>query len=138
MSQKNIELVQRGYAAFGNGDIDGLLATMHEDVDWQTSGAADLPTAGSRRGHAEVREFFKVIDQLIEFESFEPQTFMADAERVVVLGVDKFKVKGGSGKAIDESWCHVFTVRDGSVVAFREYIDTAALAAELKAVTATA
>ena len=138
MSQQNIELVQRGYAAFGNGDIDGLLATMHQDIEWQTPGAADLPTAGSRRGHAQVREFFKVISELIAFESFEPQTFVADGERVVVLGVDNFKVKGGSGKTIHESWCHVFTIRDGSVVAFREYIDTAALAAELKAVAATA
>ncbi len=138
MSQQNIELVQRGYAAFGNGDIDGLLATMHEDVEWQTPGAADLPTAGSRRGHAEVRTFFKVIDELIEFESFEPQRFIADAERVVVLGVDKFKVKGGSGKTINESWCHVFTIRDGRVVAFQEYIDTAGLAAELKALPTTA
>ncbi len=138
MSQQNIELVQRGYAAFGNGDIDGLLATMHEDVEWKTPGAADLPTAGSRRGHAEVRKFFKVIDELIEFESFEPQRFIADAERVVVLGVDKFKVKGGSGKTINESWCHVFTIRDGRVVAFQEYIDTAGLAAELKALPTTA
>jgi uncharacterized protein len=138
MGQQNIELVQRGYAAFGNGDIDGLLTTMHEDVEWQTPGAADLPTAGSRRGHAEVRKFFKVIDELIEFEGFEPQRFIADAERVVVLGIDKFKVKGGSGKTINESWCHVFTIRDGRVVAFQEYIDTSALAAELKALAATA
>ena len=138
MSQHNIELVQRGYAAFGNGDIDGLLATMHENIEWQTPGAKDLPTAGSRRGHAEVREFFKVIAELIEFESFEPQTFVADGDRVVVLGIDNFKVKGGSGKSLHEHWCHAFTIRDGSIVAFREYIDTAALAAELKAVAATA
>lgn len=138
MSQQNIELVQRGYAAFGNGDIDSLLATMREDIEWQTPGASDLPTSGSRRGHAEVREFFRVLTELLEFERFEPQTFIADNDRVVVLGVDTFKVKGGSGKSITETWCHVFTISDGSIVGFQEYLDTATMAAELKAVAATA
>jgi ketosteroid isomerase-like protein len=138
MSQPNIELVQRGYAAFGKGDLDGLLATMHGNIQWKTPGGADVPTAGSRRGHAEVRDFFKVLGELVEFQNFEPQTFIADADRVVVLGIDTFTVKGGSGKSLTEPWCHVFTVRDGSVVEFQEYIDTAAFAAELKTIAAVA
>jgi hypothetical protein len=44
---------------------------------------------------------------------------------VVAEGVDRFKVKGGSGQSLTEEWCHVFTVRGGKVVAFMEYIDTA-------------
>ena len=85
---------------------------------------------------AEVGEFFRVLNELIEFEQFEPQTFLADGDRVVVLGIDRYKVKGGSGKSLSEGWCHVFTMRDGKIVAFEEYIDTAALAAELKAAAA--
>ena len=136
MSQQNIELAKAGYAAFGRGDIPGLLSVLDAGIEWTTPGAADLPTAGQRRGHAEVGEFFRLLNELIEFEQFEPQTFLADGDRVVVLGIERYKVKGGSGQSLTEGWCHVFTIRDGKVAAFEEYIDTAAFAAELKAAAA--
>ena len=138
MSQENIGLVQKGYDAFGRGDINGLLSLLDANVEWTSPGASDLPTAGTRRGLAQVGEFFKTVGEIFEFESFEPQTFIADGDRVVVLGVDQIKVKGGSGKQLKESWCHVFTIRNGKISAFQEYIDTAAFAAELKTVGARA
>ncbi|HEX8030618.1 MAG TPA: nuclear transport factor 2 family protein, partial [Vicinamibacterales bacterium] len=113
MSQANIGIVQQGYAAFGRGDIPGLLALLDANVEWKTPGAADLPTAGTRRGHAEVGSFFGTLNELIEFEQFEPRSFLADGDRVVVLGVDRFKVKGGSGRSVAEEWCHVFTINGG-------------------------
>ena len=136
MSQQNIDVVQSGYAAFGRGDIPGLLALLDASVEWKTPGTLDLPTAGTRRGHAEVAAFFGTLNEIIDFEHFEPQTFLADGDRVVVFGIDRLKVKGGSGKSLSEDWCHVFTVRGGKIVAFQEYIDTAALAAELKTAAA--
>ena len=138
MSQQNIDLVQSGYAAFGRGDIPGFLSLLDADVEWTTPGASDVPTAGTRRGPDQVGAFFGVLSSLVDFEHFEPQAFIADGDRVVVLGVSRSKVKGGSGRSFDESWCHVFTIRDGKVAKFYEYLDTAAFAAELKAVTARA
>ena len=136
MSQQNIDIVRKGYDAFGRGDIAGLLALLDADVEWTTPGASDLPTAGTRRGQAQVGEFFKTINEIIEFDSFEPNTFLADGDRVVVLGTDHFRVKGGSGKSLKESWAHVFTIGNGKITAFQEFIDTSALAAELKAASA--
>ena len=132
MSQQNIDVVQNGYAAFGRGDIPGFLSLLDANVEWKTPGSADLPLAGTRRGPAQVAEFFGLLAQIVEFEHFEPQTFIADGDRVVVLGMDRIKIKGGSGKSLSEPWCHVFTVRNGKIVAFQEYFDTAAVAAELK------
>ena len=132
MSQQNIGLVQRGYEAFGRGDIPGFLSLLDANVEWVTPGMSDLPTAGTRRSPGEVGEFFGVLVSLIDFEDFQPQAFFADGERVVVLGTARIKVKGGSGRPLVENWCHVFTVRDGKIVAFFEYLDTAPFAAELK------
>ena len=131
MSQQNIGLVQSGYEAFGRGDLDGLLSLLDANVEWKTPGASDLPTAGTRRGHAQVREFFGTLLELFDFELFEPRTFIADGDRVVVLGLDRVKVKG-TGKSLSEEWCHIFTLQNGKVVAFQEFFDTAAIAAELK------
>ena len=132
MSQQNIGVVQRGYEAFGRGDLDTLLSLLDADVEWKTPGASDLPTAGTRRGVGQVREFFGTVSELFDFELFEPRTFIADGDRVVVLGVDRLKVKG-TGNTVSEEWCHVFTLRNEKIVAFQEFLDTAAIAAELKA-----
>lgn len=138
MSQQNLDIVRKGYDAFGRGDIPALLSLLDADVEWTTPGESDLPTAGTRRGPAQVGEFFKTLAELVDVEEFEPQQYLADGDRVVVLGVDQMKVKGGSGTPIKESWCHVFTIRNGKISAFREYLDTAAFAAELKTAGARA
>jgi ketosteroid isomerase-like protein len=41
-----------------------------------------------------------------------------------------------TGKILNTSWAHVFTVRDGQIAAFQEYLDTAAVMAELRAAPA--
>jgi ketosteroid isomerase-like protein len=138
MSQQNISVVQNGYAAFGRGDIPGFLSLLDADVEWTTPGSSDLPTAGTRRGPAKVGEFFGILNQLVTFEHFEPQSFFADGDRVVVLGTARSRVNGGSGKPLVENWCHVFTVRNGKIVAFFEYLDTAPFAAEYKMIGARA
>jgi ketosteroid isomerase-like protein len=137
MSEQNISIVRQGYEAFGRGDIQALLNLLAEDVEWTSSGPTDLPTAGTRRGRQQVAEFFTAVNELFTFERFEPKTFIAEGERVVVLGEDRFQLKA-TGKVLDEAWAHVFTIRGGRIVGFYEYIDTAEVMAELRAAHARA
>ena len=95
-----------------------------------------MPTAGIRRGREQVAQFFKALDQVFEIQRFEPKQFIAQTEQVVVLG-DTAKVKA-TGKVLTEEWAHAFTIRDGKIAAFREYIDTAEVPAELRAAPARA
>ena len=48
--QANIDLVKKGYEAFGRRDIPGLLAQLDANVSWIAFGPADLPTAGIAGG----------------------------------------------------------------------------------------
>lgn len=137
MSQQNISVVQNGYAAFGRGDIPGFLSLLDANVEWKTPGQSDYPLAGTRRGPGQVAEFFGTLAGLVDFEHFQPTTFLADGDRVVVIGHEKFKVKA-TGTSLSGDWCHVFTVRNGKIVAFQEFLDTAAIAAELKTAGARA
>ena len=135
--QENVAIVQRGYEAFGRGDIDALIETMDANIEWTSPGPSDLATAGQRVGHQQIRQFFATINELYEFQRFEPQTFVADGDKVVVLGEDTLTVKA-TGKTVTESWAHVFTIKNGKIVRFQEYIDTAAIVAELRAAQAKA
>ena len=56
--QQNLEVVRRGYDAFGHGDIETLLSLFDEQIEWVTPGPAELKTSGRRTGRQAVGEFF--------------------------------------------------------------------------------
>jgi ketosteroid isomerase-like protein len=135
--QRNLDIVRRGYEAFGRNDIQGLIALLDDQVVWTTPGdASQLPTGGTRRGHAGVAEFFQTLTSIFDILRFEPKEFIAQGDRVVVIGDDTTRVKA-TGKSIDYRWTHTFTVRNGKVVAFEEYGDASALVAEFRSARAT-
>jgi uncharacterized protein len=133
--QQNLDLVRQGYEAFGRGDINALLELLAEDIEWTSPGPPELPTAGARRGRQQVAEFFQAVDQVFEIQRFEPKSFIAQGDLVVVLGSDTASVRA-TGKVLTDEWAHVFTIRDGKIAAMREYLDTAAVVAERQAAQA--
>ncbi len=133
--QDNRAVVQRAYEAFSRGDIPALLDLMDAGVQFVSPGPPELPTAGTRRGYQQVGEFFQAVDSVIDIQRFEPHTFVAEGDRVVVLGSETARVKA-TGRVIEVEWAHAFTVRDGKVTFFQEYFDTAVLVGELRAAQA--
>lgn len=125
MSDANIVLVQSLYAAFGRGDVEPILAACVPDVDWRLVGRkGDYPTFGEWRGPAGVAEFFKLVAEIEEFQAFTPSEFHVSGDKVFVLGTYALTVRK-TGRAMATEWCHVFTLRDGRIIAFREFTDTA-------------
>jgi ketosteroid isomerase-like protein len=122
--QDNIQIVKEAYAAFKSGDIQAVLDKLSDDVVWSLPGPTDiLPVSGERRGREQVGQFFSALDENQEARQFEPQEFVAQGEKVVVLGQYRWLVKK-TGREFASDWAHVFTVRDGKVVGFQEYYDT--------------
>jgi len=129
MTAVHIAHVQSMYAAFGRGDIASLLAGCTPDIDWQTVGRQrDFPTLGPRKGVAQVQDFFRLVGELEEFSEFSPREFYAADDKVFVLGSYTMKIRQ-TGKSVATEWAHVFTLKNGKVVRFREHTDTAQLAA---------
>jgi len=129
--QQNLEVVRGLYAAFGRGDLEAMLAPLDPDVSWRTPGVPDLPTAGFRRGVSAVREFFGLLFDTFDFADFQAQDFLAGGDKVVVLGTSREGPKG-SGRLVDFRWVHVFTFKNGKIVAFEEPADVSALVAEFR------
>jgi ketosteroid isomerase-like protein len=135
--QENLDLARRGYACFGRGDLDGLMALFDEQIEWITPGPSEVPIAGRRRGHQQVRAFFDELAKMVDMERFEPKDFLAQGDRVVVTGEERFRMKA-SGHQITMPWAHVFRMRDGKVVEFEEYADMTPIVADLRASTVRA
>lgn len=132
MSQENIRVVETSYNNFKTGDIKSLLETLAEDVQWELPSIEDVPFSGKRAGREQVGKFFASIAELQESLQFEPREFIADQDKVVSLGYYRWRVKS-TDKTFECSFAHVFTIRDGKVVRFQEFTDTAAAAAAYKA-----
>ena len=122
-SNSNVEIVRRGYEAFGRGDLETLMSLFAEDITWTTPGPPELPTSGRRRGHQEVAGFFQTLNMHFQIDQFTPRQFIAEGDKVVVTG-DELARSRRTGRPITVEWCHIFELRDGKVVAFNEYFDT--------------
>ncbi len=125
--QENIKVVQQAYSNFKNGDIAALLNLLSEDIQWQIPDIENVPFAGKRQGRKEVAGFFSSLAEVQEAINFEPQEFIAQGDKVVILGRYQWRLKA-TGKEYGGDWAHVFTVRDGIVTNFQEYTDTAVAA----------
>ena len=108
---ENLEVISTVYAAFGRGDLEGILARLDPQVSWRTPGPPDLPTAGLRHGVAAVREFFGLLLNTLDIQDF---------------------------RAVDFRWVHVFKLRNGKIVEFEEPADVSALVEEFRQAQATA
>jgi ketosteroid isomerase-like protein len=129
-SAANTKVVQDIYAAFGRGDLPAMLGMLAEDVRWFFPRGEVIPWGGERRGRDGVTQFFAALLQQVDFELFEPRSFVAEGERVLVTGAERMRVKA-TGRTCAVEWVHAFTLRDGRVTEFREYTDTAAIEAAL-------
>jgi ketosteroid isomerase-like protein len=126
-AEENKRTVQSIFEAFGRGDIPGVLEHVSEDATWKAPGPEVVTYFGDRRGHAGATEFFVQLGTTVAFEYFEPAAFVAEGDRVVVLGRERGLVRK-TGKTFDNEWALVFTLDGGKVSGFQCYENTAAIA----------
>ncbi|MDO9442290.1 MAG: nuclear transport factor 2 family protein [Beijerinckiaceae bacterium] len=124
-TNENIQTVKDFFAAIGRGDRKALLALVAEDIEWIIPGE-DWPLAGTRHGHAGLADLLETASRSLE-TSTEPREFIAQGDRVLVVGFAKGKIKA-TNKTFEDNWVFAITVRDGRLASIREYIDTQALA----------
>jgi ketosteroid isomerase-like protein len=125
-TQDNVQTVKDFFAAMGRGDRQGLLALAAEDIEWIIPGE-NWPLAGTHRGHAELAAVLQKASEAVETTYPKPPEFVAQGDRVLVVGVATGKIKA-TNKPFKDEWVFDVTVRDGKVTHIREYIDTQALA----------
>ena len=125
--QDNTAIVQQAYNNFKTGNIQGLIDQMSDNVTWQLPEVEGMALAGKRTSRDGVKEFFATLARDQDVLEFEPREFVAEGDKVVSLGDYRWRVKD-TGREYASDFVHVFTVRDGKIVAFREHFDSAVVA----------
>lgn len=119
MAQSNVDFIREIYGAFGRGDIPTVLGTFHPEIDWNEM------YAGQYVGpDAVLNGVFARLGSEWDGFSVAPDEFLGDGDRVVILGWYSGAYKA-TGKSVRARFAHVWTVRDGTVTHFQQYIDTA-------------
>jgi uncharacterized protein len=126
--RENTQLVHQAYQHFKNADIQSVLGLLSEDVEWTLFEIEGVPFSGTRRGSERVGEFFSEVFDTEEVLHFEPRELVAQGEKVVALGHYAWRVKS-TGREYETDFVHVFSVRDGKVARYQEFMDTAVVGA---------
>lgn len=122
--QESTKLVQRTYELFKIGDRT-FLDLYSDDVVWHVPEMENVPYAGDIRGRENVIDFFARLAEAEENLTMEPTEFIAQGDKVVVLGNFSWRVKA-TNREYASDFAHIVTVKDGKITGFHEYLDTAA------------
>jgi len=123
--QAHLDAVGRLYAAYGNADMDAVLAELADDVDWAAEAAGtSVPWYGPHRGKREVPRFFEAIGASVDITEFDIIGMAASDTDVVATVHWTYTVKA-TGKSASMYMQHWWRFQDGRIVFFRRSEDSA-------------
>jgi ketosteroid isomerase-like protein len=124
MSQSNVALVRGIYEAFSRGDIPAVVGAMSAEMEWNE--AENFPYADGNPYRGPDAILGGVFARLGgEWDGFAavPEEFLDAGDTVVVLGRYRGTFKA-TGRALDAEMGHIWRVKDGKAVHFRQLTDT--------------
>lgn len=115
--ETNTALIVSAYEAFSRGNIQSVLTILAEDILWHVPGRG--PLSRDYSGPDEVLGFFDHFMRLSE-GTFRVQIdeIFAEGDRVVILCTETAR---RGGRSWSSPQVHVWTIKDGRAIAFRQY-----------------
>lgn len=125
MSQENANTVQGMYEAFGRGDIPTVLAGLDSQVEWREAENFIYADGNPYVGPNAVLEgvFMRIGGEWDGF-AVSPQELLDAGDTIIAHGYYSGTYKQ-TGKTVRAQFAHFFTFREGKVVKFQQYTDTA-------------
>ncbi|NEQ54878.1 MAG: DUF4440 domain-containing protein [Leptolyngbya sp. SIO3F4] len=121
----NVDTIKRLYKAFSQGDLETIFSLLDPSILWIES--EGIPYGGVFKGHDAILEgvFQKIGAEWDAFTANVDQ-FIDAGNVVVTLGTDS-GIYQATGKQMSAPTASVWTLENGKVVEFRQYIDTLAV-----------
>lgn len=128
MSHENVKLVLSIYDAFAAGDVTAVLSLLDPQVEWNEAENFIYADGSPYIGPSAVLEgvFMRIGNEWEGFSSSLSEVL--DAGETVVAQGYYSGMHSKSGRKLRAQFAHLFTFRDGKVVKFQQYTDTAQFA----------
>jgi ketosteroid isomerase-like protein len=126
----NLEIVQRGFEAFNERGIEGIVPLVHPDFEATTP--PDLASEpDTYRGHDGIRRWFDSFDEVMDEIRWDARGFREVGDRVVVEFTLRARGKS-SGLDFGQDAVMVWELRDGKAIRLSLYptLDQALTATE--------
>ncbi|HXR40573.1 MAG TPA: nuclear transport factor 2 family protein [Terracidiphilus sp.] len=125
MSQSNLGCIQSLYAAFARGDGPAVLAGMDPAIVWNEAEGFPYADRNPYIGPAAVAEgvFFRIATEWDNFQAV-PVEFLDAGDTIIATGRYRATNKA-THIPLDAQFAHFWRLRDGKVIAFQQYTDTA-------------
>ncbi|MAZ73792.1 MAG: hypothetical protein CMC70_11680 [Flavobacteriaceae bacterium] len=124
-NQNHAAIVNNLYQAFAKGDIPAALATMNSKVVWNEAEGNALAVGNPYIGpNAVLQGVFAKLP--VDFEGFYLSNIkLHEMSNNQVLATLRYNaISKHNGKKMDAQAAHLWTVKDGKIVAFQQYVDT--------------
>ena len=125
MSAENVNVVRGMYEAFGRGDIGAVLAALDATVEWWEAENFIYADKNPYVGPNAVLEgvFMRIANDWDGF-AVTPENVLDAGDVAIGHGYYSGTHKQ-TGKRVRAQFAHFFTFRDGKIVKFQQYTDTA-------------
>jgi uncharacterized protein len=127
----NKQIVQTFYDAGNTGDLEACLALMRDDIVWTNIGSTKYSGTYSGKESLIANLLGPVFGQLKAGIFSTIENVVAEGDFVVVQLRGSAETK--DGRPYNNTYCHVFKLRDGKIAEVTEYFDTALTAEVLRA-----
>jgi ketosteroid isomerase-like protein len=119
MSEENLEIVRRAFAAYDQGGIDAAVEFWHPDINWRAMEGA-LDDIGVFQGHDAMRRYYGQWEETFDDNRFEIEELIDAGDQVVAVlrGIGRMK---GSDAEVEMRYATVLAFRDGKICRGREY-----------------
>jgi ketosteroid isomerase-like protein len=122
------EIVNSFYEALGRSDLRDALALLDDSVEW-TEAEKSPYYSGTWIGPAAVlQHLFEPISREWEHFRVTADSFVVEGSIVVAFGMYSGTYKA-TGKSLSAPFAHRWQVVEGTIMCFRQYTDTALMAA---------
>ena len=122
------QLVRKLYAARVAGDVEAIMAYAAPDVHFALAGDPTAsPVAGRLTGADELRPQLAQLVEAFTFNSYDITALLVEGSRAAVRGKANITAVK-SGATVDMELADFIEVRDGRVVSFVQFCDTAMVA----------
>lgn len=124
MESKNVSIIDGLYKAFAVGNIPTVLGSMDSNIVWNEAESNAYADGNPYLGpNAVLNGVFGRIMQ--EHEYFNLKDIeLNEMHHDKVLATLRYDAKFKNGKSYNAQVAHFWTLKDGKVIAFQQYVDT--------------
>ena len=125
VNMSNLALVRGLYEAFAKGDVPSVLGAMDPGIEWREAEGIPYADGNPYIGpEAVLRGIFARLASEWDGLTVSPGEFLEADHSIVAMGTYA-GVYRATGKSLRAQFAHVWWIRNGKIVRFQQYTDTA-------------